>query len=80
MIAADLRIAAASLGLAVSFLLDEPGIWLIYVVLAIRSLGTAFHWPAIQASIPLIVPPEQTPVRGCQEFNGVKVYQSTYVN
>ncbi|MFD2368828.1 MFS transporter [Brevibacillus sp. GCM10020057] len=59
MIASDMFVAATSLGLAVWFWLGEPPIWVIYMVLGLRSLGTAFHMPSMQASIPLIAPQDQ---------------------
>ena len=37
----------------------EPQIFLIYIALAIRSFGNAFYQPAMQASIPLLVPKEK---------------------
>lgn len=39
------------------------------IVLAFRSLGTAFHMPAMQASIPMIVPEERlTSASGVTQF------------
>ncbi|MFD2700672.1 MFS transporter [Paenibacillus shunpengii] len=58
MIAADLTVALGSLLLFITMLYQEPGIGLIIVVLVIRSLATAFHMPAMQATIPLLVPEE----------------------
>lgn len=59
MIGADLFIAAVSLILAVSALYSELPVWLVLSVLAVRSIGTAFHTPAISAVTPLMVPPEE---------------------
>lgn len=56
MIVADLVIAAAALVLAVVGFLGELPLWLIYVVLFVRSIGAAFHTPALQAVTPAIVP------------------------
>lgn len=56
MIGADLFIAAVSLILVFAAVYSELPMWLILVVLAVRSLGTAFHTPAISAATPLIVP------------------------
>jgi len=56
MIAADAAIAIATLGLAVLFYLGLVEIWHIYAVMFIRSAGSAFHYPAQQASIARIVP------------------------
>lgn len=59
MMMSDMFIAATSLGLALFFWLGEPPIWVIYLVLGLRSLGTAFHMPSMQASIPMIAPQDQ---------------------
>ena len=56
MIVADSSIAAFSLLLAWLFATGRVEIWHIYVVMAIRSLGGAFHFPAMSASTPLMVP------------------------
>ena len=58
MICADLFIAAVSLALVFASLAGEPPVWLILLILALRSVGTAFHTPAISAATPLLVPPE----------------------
>lgn len=57
-IAADAIIALATLGLGILFFMDNVEIWFIYVIMLIRSLGSAFHFPAEQASIALMVPEE----------------------
>lgn len=49
---------AALLMAAVAFWTDIP-IWLIYLILCIRSIGAAFHSPALNAIIPTIVPTDQ---------------------
>src|SRR5690554_3922686 len=49
MIGADLIIAAAGAGLAVAAWYMELPIWLIMLVLCIRSIGNAFHTPALSA-------------------------------
>lgn len=59
MVGADLFIAAVSLVLVFAAMDGELPIWLILTVLAVRSVGTAFHTPAISATTPLIVPAEQ---------------------
>lgn len=58
MVGADLFIAAVSLVLVFAAIDGELPIWLILTVLAVRSVGTAFHTPAISAATPLIVPAE----------------------
>lgn len=62
MMLADGIIAVFSLILGVLFLMDLQKVWYIYVILMIRSAGSAFHWPSMQASLPMIVP-EQHLVR-----------------
>jgi len=56
MMAADGVVALATLGLALLFALERAHPWHIFLVLFIRSLGGSFHWPAMQASTPLLVP------------------------
>lgn len=58
LIGADLFIAAVSIILAVASWFGNIPVWLILTVLAIRSIGTAFHTPAISAVTPLLVPEE----------------------
>jgi MFS transporter, DHA3 family, macrolide efflux protein len=59
MIAADSGIALATLTLIVLFWLDIVEVWEIMALLAVRSFGGAFHWPAFMASTSLMVPKEQ---------------------
>ncbi|MEG0155270.1 MAG: MFS transporter [Lachnospiraceae bacterium] len=59
MIVSDLFIAGVSLLLV---LFNQGGtipIWLILIVLGLRSIGTAFHHPSLQAATPQLVPMEQ---------------------
>lgn len=56
MIVSDLVIALASLSLVVAGIFGPMPIWLVMIVLCIRSIGTAFHTPSLQAVTPLIVP------------------------
>ena len=58
MVVADLSIALFGLVLAISGLQGEITVWLIMLVLLLRSIGTAFHYPALQALTPAIVPKE----------------------
>ena len=58
MIFADAAIALTTLVLAVLFALGEVQIWQIYLAMAIRSVGAAFHYPAMSASTTLMVPNE----------------------
>ena len=59
MIGADLIIAAAGAVLAIVAFCMELPVWMIMIVLFIRSIGTAFHTPALNAVTPLLVPEEQ---------------------
>ena len=56
MIMADSFIAFCTLILAGLFFFDLAKISHIYVLLALRSVGSAFHMPAMQASVPLLAP------------------------
>ncbi|HBN96483.1 MAG TPA: MFS transporter [Firmicutes bacterium] len=59
MILADLLIALAGMVLVIVGVFGEIPLWLIYVVLLFRSIGAAFHTPALQAVTPSIVPKDQ---------------------
>ena len=68
MISADATIALFSLLLAWLFATGRVEVWHIYAIMAIRSLGGAFHFPAMSASTPLMVPGEQlTRVNGLNQ-------------
>ena len=68
MMVADGAIALVTLVLAALFLFGVVQIWHIYVILLLRSLGGAFHWPAMSASTSLMVPKEQlSRVAGMQQ-------------
>lgn len=56
MIVADASIALATFGLIVLFATGLVQIWHVYVLMAIRSLGGAFHFPAMSASTRMMVP------------------------
>lgn len=58
MIYADLGMALASIFLIVVGSVMELPVWVIMVSLGIRSVGAAFHYPALQAVTPSIVPKE----------------------
>ncbi len=53
---ADLTGALGAAALAWLFWIDALAIWHVYLIMGLRSLGGAFHWPAMQASISLMVP------------------------
>jgi len=68
MIFADATIAVFSLLLAWLFVTGIVQIWHVYAIMAVRSLGGAFHFPAMSASTPLMVPEEQlTRVNGLNQ-------------
>jgi len=45
--------------LAILFWIDMAQVWHIFGLLALRSIGSAFHMPAMQASVPLLAPTDQ---------------------
>ncbi|MBD0383973.1 MFS transporter [Paenibacillus sp. WST5] len=59
MIMADILVAAAAAALAVVAFYMELPVWVIMIVLFIRSIGAAFHSTALSATTPLLVPEEQ---------------------
>lgn len=57
MMLADGLVALSSAALGAVFLLVEtPPLWVLYVALFLRGLGSTFHGPAMQAAIPMLVP------------------------
>ena len=56
MILADSFVALCSAALGILFYVGMTPLWLIYLLLALRSAGSAFHMPAMQASVPLLAP------------------------
>lgn len=68
MIISDGFIALSTLLIAALFYFKIKGIQYIYILLAIRSIGAAFHMPAMQASIPLLAPSSKlTRIAGINE-------------
>ena len=59
MMLSDSFIAFCTLILAVLFWLDIAQIWHIFLVLIVRSVGSAFHMPSMQASVPMLAPADQ---------------------
>lgn len=59
MILADSFIALCTLILAILFWMDVAEMWHIFILLAMRSVGSSFHMPAMQASVPLLAPKDQ---------------------
>ncbi len=58
-ILADGGIALATLVLAAFVFFGHNELWLIFVFMAVRALGSAVHGPAISAVLPQIVPQEE---------------------
>lgn len=59
MILADSFVALCSGVIALLFYLDIIEIWQIYLLLMLRSMGSAFHAPAMKSSIPLLAPEKE---------------------
>lgn len=59
MILADGFIALSTLGLVLLFISGHVKIWHVYLVMALRSVGGAFQFPAMLASTSLMVPENQ---------------------
>ena len=58
-IAADISIALATFGLALLMLSGVDDLWLIFLVMAVRSFGAGVQSPAISALLPQLVPTEK---------------------
>ena len=56
MIFSDLSVTLVTVGLVLLFLTGMIEIWHIYVAMVLRAIGQAFQWPALGASIAMIVP------------------------
>lgn len=56
MILSDSFIATCSLVMAFLFMKGDVDVSLVYLLLVLRSVGSAFHVPAMQASVPLLAP------------------------
>ncbi|NLL76063.1 MAG: MFS transporter [Clostridiales bacterium] len=63
----DACIALITLGLAVTYISGYKNIWLMFIVVVIRSFGQGIQQPAVSAMIPQIVPTESL-----QRFNGIQ--------
>lgn len=59
MMLADTMVALSSLFLGILFFLGIESITFVYIVLFIRALGETFHKPALQTTIPQLVPPSE---------------------
>ncbi|MGN8244577.1 MFS transporter [Cellulomonas soli] len=58
-IGADATIAVTTLGLALLMLNGVEDLWLVYLALAIRSVGAGIQMPAVTSLLPQIVPTEK---------------------
>lgn len=58
-IVSDSVIALATLGLALLMLSGVKDLWLIFLVMAVRSVGAGVQMPALSALLPQIVPADQ---------------------
>lgn len=56
MMLSDGFVAFCTLIMSISFYMGYENLILIYTVLTFRSIGSAFHMPSMQASIPLLAP------------------------
>lgn len=56
MMLADGFVAFCTLIMSISFYVGYEDLGLVYIILALRSVGSAFHMPAMQAAIPLLAP------------------------
>lgn len=59
MVISDSMIALATLVLIYLFIIGKQSVWAIYIIMIIRSVFGAFHYPSMQASTSLMVPKEQ---------------------
>ncbi|WP_318502978.1 MFS transporter [Bacillus sp. T3] len=55
----DAMIAAATLILAILFLMGYESVWLMFVMAAIRAVGTGIQTPAVGAILPQLVPKDE---------------------
>jgi len=73
MVAADSGIAVVTLVLILLFIMDSIEVWHVFLAMALRGVGGAFHFPAMVASTSLMVPKRHmTRVGGLnQAVNGI---------
>lgn len=72
MMTADTFVAAATVVLAYLFWIESVQAWHVFLILFVRALAGAFHFPAVMASTTLMVPKKQlTRIQGLnQALNG----------
>jgi DHA3 family macrolide efflux protein-like MFS transporter len=76
MLFADSGIAVVTLALAYIFFMGWTKVWMVYLALFLRALGSGFHTPAMTASTSLMVPSKQlTRVQGLNSSlqNGLNI-------
>jgi len=56
---ADFLQAVATIGLIFSFMIGIADIWFVLAIITLRGIFQAFHGPAVQAIIPLLVPKDK---------------------
>lgn len=56
MIVADGFVAVCTLVMSLGFYFGYQNLEFIYIILGLRSVGSAFHMPAMQATVPLLAP------------------------
>lgn len=59
MILSDAFVAVCSAVIALLFYLDTIELWHIYLLLMLRSIGSAFQAPAMKSSVPLLAPEKE---------------------
>lgn len=68
-ICADLFMGLCALAFSLVFLAGRPPYWAAFLVMGARALGNVFHIPAIQAIVPMLVPPQElVRVNGVHQF------------
>ena len=58
-IISDLFMGVVAGVLALFFLFGKPSYWVVCAAIGVRALGGVFHTPALQAALPMLVPPDQ---------------------
>lgn len=70
----DAMIAMATTILIITFVMGYQEMWILFVVLAVRSFGSGIQTPAVQSIIPQIVPTEQL-----MKVNGIYSTISSFI-
>lgn len=59
MLFSDAFVALCTAFMALNFYMGNQSLFFIYIMLGLRSVGSAFHMPAMQAAIPMLAPKDQ---------------------